>query len=185
MAIVRPFRAVRPTPDNAAHIAAVPYDVVDTEEARALAAGNPLSFLHVSRAEIDLPSGADPHSDRVYRLAAERYRKLKHDAPLVQEASDSMYLYQLHVEGHTQTGIAACFSLEEYDGGAIKKHERTRRDKEDDRTRHMVDISYPNARPLGNPPITSNERDRTGGEPSRRRSPWSSAPPGRSRWAHR
>jgi len=140
VAIVRPLRAVRPTPDNAAHIAAVPYDVVDTEEARALAAGNPLSFLHVSRAEIDLPSGADPHSDRVYRLAAERYLKLKHDAPLVQEASDSMYLYQLHVEGHTQTGIAACFSLEEYDGGAIKKHERTRRDKEDDRTRHMVEL---------------------------------------------
>src|SRR5438876_4837230 len=122
MAIVRPFRAVRPTPEHAVRVAAVPYDVVDTEEARALAAGNPLSFLHVSRAEIDLPSATDPHSDRVYRLAAERYRKLKLDAPLVQEASDSIYLYRLHVEGHTQTGIAACFSLDEYASDLIKKH---------------------------------------------------------------
>src|SRR5438552_18564322 len=105
MTIIRPFNALRPAAEHAAEVAAVPYDVVDTEEARALAAGNPLSFLHVSRAEIDLPSGADPHSDRVYRLAAERYRKLKHDAPLVQEASDSMYLYRLHVEVHMQPRI--------------------------------------------------------------------------------
>jgi uncharacterized protein (DUF1015 family) len=140
MATVRPFRAIRPTPDNAARVAAVPYDVVDTEEARALAAGNPLSFLHVSRPEIDLPPGADPHSDRVYRLAAEHYQQLKRDAPLVQEAAPSIYLYLLHVDGHTQTGIAACYSLDDYDNNIIKKHERTRRDKEDDRTRHMVEL---------------------------------------------
>ena len=141
MAIVRPFRAIRPTPDSARRVAAVPYDVVDTDEARALAAGNPLSFLHVSRAEIDLPPGTDPHSDKVYRLAAERYRQLKLEAPLVQEEAPSLYLYRLHVEGHAQTGIAACYSLDEYDSGAIKKHERTRRDKEDDRTRHMLQLS--------------------------------------------
>jgi len=140
VATVRAFRAIRPTPESAAHVSAVPYDVVDTEEARALAAGNPLSFLHVSRAEIDLPSGVDPHSDKVYRLAAERYRELKHDAPLVQEDVPSIYLYQLHVNGHTQTGIAACYSLDEYDRNIIKKHERTRRDKEDDRTRHMLEL---------------------------------------------
>ena len=138
MAIVRPFHALRPTPQHAARVAAVPYDVVDTEEARALAAGNPLSFLHVSRPEIDLPPGADPHSDDVYRLAAERYRELKRDAPMVLEDAPSIYLYRLHVEGHTQTGIAACYSLDEYDSDVIKKHERTRRDKEDDRTRHMM-----------------------------------------------
>src|SRR6187455_3015971 len=77
MAVIRPFRAVRPVPDAAPRVAAVPYDVVDTEEARALAAGNALSFLHVSRAEIDLPAGTDPHDDQVYRTAADRYRALK------------------------------------------------------------------------------------------------------------
>jgi uncharacterized protein (DUF1015 family) len=140
MAVIRPFRAVRPVPAAAPHVAAVPYDVVDTEEARAMAAGNALSFLHVSRAEIDLPSGIDPHDDSVYRTAVERYRALKRDAPLVQEADPSLYLYHLDYEGHGQTGVAACYSLAEYDAGAIKKHERTRKDKEDDRTRHMVEL---------------------------------------------
>ena len=85
MAVIRPFRAVRPARDAASRVAAVPYDVVDVEEARALAAGNPLSFLHVSRAEIDLPTLIHPHDDSVYRTAAERYRTLKRDAPFVQE----------------------------------------------------------------------------------------------------
>ena len=140
MAVIRPFRAVRPLPDAAPRVAAVPYDVVDTEEARALAGGNPLSFLHVSRAEIDLPLGTDPHADVVYRTAAERYRALKQEAPLVLEDEPSLYLYHLGYEGHGQTGVAACYSLDEYDAGAIKKHERTRRDKEDDRTRHITDL---------------------------------------------
>src|SRR5690349_4992677 len=140
MAVIRPFRAVRPQPAVAAQVAAVPYDVVDTEEARALAAGNPLSFLHVSRAEIDLPEGTDPHADIVYRTAADRYRALKRDAPLLQEDEAALYLYQLHADGHTQTGVAACYSLAEYDRDVIKKHERTRRDKEDDRTRHIIEL---------------------------------------------
>ncbi len=140
MAVIRPFRAVRPVPAAAPRVAAVPYDVVDTEEARALAAGNSLSFLHVSRAEIDLPAGTDPHDDMVYRTAAERYRALKRDAPFVQEMEPSLYLYHLDYEGHGQTGVAACYSLAEYDANAIKKHERTRKDKEDDRTRHMVEL---------------------------------------------
>jgi uncharacterized protein (DUF1015 family) len=140
MAVIRPFRAVRPDPAAASRVAAVPYDVVDTEEARALAHGNPLSFLHVSRAEIDLPSGTDPHADIVYRTAAERYRALKQDAPFVAEAEPSLYLYHLDADGHGQTGVAACYSLAEYDSDLIKKHERTRKDKEDDRTRHMVEL---------------------------------------------
>jgi uncharacterized protein (DUF1015 family) len=140
MAVIRPFRAVRPDPAAAARVAAVPYDVVDTEEARALAHGNPLSFLHVSRAEIDLPPGTDPHADLVYRTAADRYRALNRDAPFVEEAEPSLYLYHLHVDGHGQTGVAACYSLAEYDNNLIKKHERTRKDKEDDRTRHMVEL---------------------------------------------
>jgi uncharacterized protein (DUF1015 family) len=140
MAVIRPFRAVRPDPEAASRIAAVPYDVVDVEEARALAAGNPQSFLHVSRAEIDLPAGTDPHAGAVYRAAAERYRALKHSVPFIEEAEPALYLYHLDSDGHGQTGVAACFSLDEYDTGLIKRHERTRKDKEDDRTRHIVEL---------------------------------------------
>ena len=140
MALVRPFRAVRPAPDAASRVAAVPYDVVDVEEARALAAPNPLSFLHVSRAEIDLPPDTDPHADKVYQLAARRYQELKREAPFVQEAAPALYVYRLSVGGHSQTGVAACYSLADYDHDVIKKHERTRRDKEDDRTRHIVEL---------------------------------------------
>jgi uncharacterized protein (DUF1015 family) len=139
MATVRAFRALRPDPAAAPRVAAVPYDVVDTDEARALAV-DPLSFLHVSRAEIDLPSQTDPHADIVYRTAAERYRMLKQDAPFVRDEAASLYLYRLESGGHSQTGLAACYSLGEYETGVIKKHERTRRDKEDDRTRHIVDL---------------------------------------------
>jgi uncharacterized protein (DUF1015 family) len=140
MAVIRPFRAVRPDPAAAPRVAAVPYDVVDIEDARALAGGNPLSFLHVSRAEIDLPAGTDPHADVVYRSAADRYRELKRTAPLVNDAEPTLYLYHLEASGHGQTGVAACYSLAEYDSGVIKKHERTRKDKEDDRTRHIVEL---------------------------------------------
>jgi uncharacterized protein (DUF1015 family) len=140
MAVIRPFRAVRPDPAAAPRVAAVPYDVVDAEEARALAGGNPLSFLHVSRAEIDLPDGTDAHGDIVYRTAAERYRTLKHTAPFVEDAEPVLYLYHLHADGHGQTGVAACYSLAEYDSDVIRKHERTRKDKEDDRTRHIVEL---------------------------------------------
>jgi uncharacterized protein (DUF1015 family) len=140
MATVRPFRALRPDPAAAPRVAAVPYDVVDTTEARALAAGNPLSFLHVSRAEIDLPPGTDPHSDIVYRTAAERYTRLKREARFVQDREAALYLYRLEAGGHSQTGLAATYSLDEYETDVIKRHERTRRDKEDDRTRHIVEL---------------------------------------------
>src|SRR5688572_27549308 len=140
MAVIRPFRAARPDPGVASGVAAVPYDVVDTEEARALAGGNPLSFLHVSRAEIDLPPDTDPHDDRVYRAAAERYRDLKGRAPFVEDQEPGVYLYHLDADGHAQTGLAACYSLDDYEHGVIKKHERTRKDKEDDRTRHIVEL---------------------------------------------
>jgi uncharacterized protein (DUF1015 family) len=140
MAVIRPFRAIRPDPSAAPRVAAVPYDVVDTEEARALAGGNPLSFLHVSRAEIDLPPDTDPHDDRVYRAAAERYRDLKGRAPFVEDQEPGVYLYHLDADGHAQTGVAACYSLDDYEHGVIKKHERTRKDKEDDRTRHIVEL---------------------------------------------
>lgn len=138
MALIRPFCALRPEPEAAAAVAAVPYDVVTAGEARALAAGNPLSFLHVSRAEIDLPPETDPHDAVVYSAAADNLERLRRAAPLVVEAAPALYLYRLQVAGHEQTGLAACYSLDEYDRGAIRRHERTRPDKEDDRTRHLL-----------------------------------------------
>lgn len=138
MATLTPFQALRPTPESARLVAAVPYDVVNTEEARALAAGNALSFLHVSRAEIDLPSGTDPYSDVVYAAATSRFAALEREAPLVREQFPSLYLYSLRMGTHEQVGVAGCYALDEYDRDVIKKHERTRRDKEDDRTRHMI-----------------------------------------------
>jgi len=141
MSAIFPFAALRPTPSAAAAVAAVPYDVVNTDEARALAAGNPLSFLHVSRPEIDLPHGTNPYSDAVYDLAVANFAKLKSAAPLVVEETPSFYVYRLHMGGHVQSGIAACYSIDEYDRDLIKKHEKTRPDKEDDRTRHMLAIN--------------------------------------------
>ncbi len=140
MSRIYPFPALRPSPEAAARVAAVPYDVVNTEEARALSAGNPISFLHVSRPEIDLPSGIDPHSDAVYQQAVQSFSTLRLAAPLVVEAEPSSYVYRLTMGPHVQAGIAACFSIEEYDRNLIKKHEKTRPDKEDDRTRHMIAI---------------------------------------------
>src|SRR5439155_20485578 len=137
MATLHPFRALRPRPSDASRIAAVPYDVVSTDEARALANGNPLSFLHVSRAEIDLPTGVDPYSNAVYERASKNFDGLKKTA-LEIDRDSSVYFYRLRMGSHEQTGIAACYSIEEYDRNVIKKHERTRRDKEDDRTRHMI-----------------------------------------------
>ena len=140
MAAIAPFQALRPTPESAAQVAAVPYDVVNAEEAQSLAAANPLSFLHVSRAEIDLPADTNPYADAVYAKAVENLKALKTRAPLVVEDRPSLYVYRLNMGGHVQTGIAASYSLDEYDADLIKKHERTRRDKEDDRTRHIVEL---------------------------------------------
>ncbi len=137
--MLRPFRALRPTRADAPAIAAVPYDVVNADEARALANGNPLSFLRVSRAELELPPGTNPYADEVYGRAVSNFDLLKASS-LVVEDEASVYFYRLSVPGHEQTGVAGCFSLDEYDSGVIKKHERTRRDKEDDRTRHMIDL---------------------------------------------
>src|SRR3954452_11512248 len=137
MATLNPFRALRPKPADAPSVAAVPYDVVSTDEARALAEGNPLSFLRVSRAELELPAGSDPYADAVYDQAASNFSELRHEA-LIVEDQPSVYFYRLQMGDHVQTGLAACFSIDEYERDIIKKHERTRRDKEDDRTKHML-----------------------------------------------
>jgi uncharacterized protein (DUF1015 family) len=140
MSVLHPFRALRPAPEAAARVAAVPYDVVNADEARALAAGNPLSFLHVTRSEIDLPPDTPPYDARVYAQAVRNFEGLKRDAPLVLDDEPALYFYRLRLEGRDQTGLAGCFSLDEYDRGLIKKHERTRREKEDDRTRHILEL---------------------------------------------
>jgi uncharacterized protein (DUF1015 family) len=139
MASLIPFRALRPRPDVAQAVAAPPYDVVSREEAAGLAAGNPLSFLRVSRAELELPVDVDQYADIVYEHARANYRTLT-SSQFELEQTPSLYLYRLRTGDHEQTGIAACFALDDYDRDIIKKHERTRRDKEDDRTRHMVTL---------------------------------------------
>jgi uncharacterized protein (DUF1015 family) len=138
VATIRPFNALRPQAESAPQVAAVPYDVVNTEEARALASGNSLSFLHVSRPEIDLPSGTPIYSDEVYAKAVDNFEKLIRECPLVLEETPSLYLYRLIMGDHEQIGVVACCSVDEYDRDIIRKHERTRRDKEDDRTRHIL-----------------------------------------------
>ena len=138
MALIRPFRALRPAPEVAPRVASVPYDVVSTDEARALARGNPLSFLHVTRSEIDLPPDTDPYAPKVYAQAVQNLEELKRSAPLILESEPALYFYRLRMGNHEQTGLAATYSVDEYDRDLIKKHERTRRDKEDDRTRHIA-----------------------------------------------
>jgi uncharacterized protein (DUF1015 family) len=140
VAAIHPFRALRPPADKVSDVAAVPYDVVNTEEARALAADKPSSFLHVSRPEIDLPEGTDIYADEVYEKARENFDRFRSDGTLEEEAEPSLYIYRLVMGEHTQVGIAAAFSVDEYDSDIIRKHERTRPDKENDRTRHILSL---------------------------------------------
>jgi uncharacterized protein (DUF1015 family) len=140
VAAIYPFRALRPPAERVADVAAVPYDVVNTEEARALAASKPSSFLHVSRPEIDLPEGTDIYSNEVYEKARENFERLKAEGTLEEETEPSLYIYRLVMGEHTQVGVAACFSVDEYDEDRIRKHERTRPDKENDRTRHILTL---------------------------------------------
>lgn len=138
MAILHPFRALRPVPDKAAEVASVPYDVVDTEEASALAAGRPLSFLRVVRPEIDLPADADEYGPETYARGAANLRAFARGAASVRDPEPSVYLYRLEMDGRTQTGVFGCVSVEEYDRGIILKHEKTRPKKETDRVRHIL-----------------------------------------------
>lgn len=141
MAIVRPFRALRPPRDKVALVAAPPYDVINTREARALAAGNEDSFLHVSRPEIDLAEGVDEHAPEVYARAAENLASLQARGVLAADASPRLYLYAQRLGEHRQIGVVGCVSVDEYERDVIRKHEKTRADKEDDRTRHIDAVS--------------------------------------------
>ena len=140
MAKVMPFHGLLPRPQQAAMVAAVPYDVVNSEEAATLAAGNPLSFLRVSRPEIELEAGIDLYDDRFYAKAAENFKRLCAQAPLEMDADKHLYVYSLKMGDHVQTGIIGAASVDDYDRDIIKKHEKTRQDKEDDRTRHVITL---------------------------------------------
>lgn len=138
---IRAFAAVRPNEGDAASVASVPYDVVDTAEAKALAAGNAKSFLHVSRPEIDLPEGTDCASPEAYAQARKALDKLMTDGVLVKDAEPKFYAYRQTMGSHSQTGIVATFDTKDYLAGVLKQHEKTRKDKEDDRTRHIETLS--------------------------------------------
>ncbi len=138
MSVIRPFKALRPSKDNAETVASVPYDVVNRKEARKEAAGNSLNFLRITRSEIELDDSISPYSKEVYQKAKENLERLKTEAPLIIEDSPHFYLYRLEMNGKAQVGIAATFSVDDYEKDIILKHEKTRREKEDDRTNHII-----------------------------------------------
>ncbi len=144
---IRSFKGLVPAPQHAAAVAAVPYDVVNRDEAHALAKDNPLNLLHVDRAEIDLHPDIDPYSAAVYEKARNTFLKLQQDGVLVREAKPCMYAYRQTMGEHSQTGLVCVCHIEEYEKDIIKKHEKTRPDKEDDRTR-LVDKLSANTGPI-------------------------------------
>lgn len=135
---IHPFAALRPPVEHAAEVASDPYDVISTAEARERAAGKPRSFLHVVRSEIDLPPETDDHAPEVYEQAARNLGKMIAAGTLARDPAPGLYLYRQIREGKAQTGIVGCVEAAQYDSGEIRKHEKTRPDKEDDRTRHLL-----------------------------------------------
>lgn len=140
MAKYLPFNGLLPRPEQVEQVAAVPYDVVNTEEAAELAKGNPLSFLRVARPEIEMEAGVDLYSDPVYDKAAANFKRLCEEAPLLVDEKAHLYVYSLKMGNHRQTGILGAASTDDYDKDIIKKHEKTRKDKEDDRARHVMTL---------------------------------------------
>ncbi|HKB83429.1 MAG TPA: DUF1015 family protein [Burkholderiales bacterium] len=154
MHLIRPFTGLRPAPGRAAEVAAPPYDVLTTEEARARAAGKPWSFLHISKPEIDLAPGTDPYAPQVYAKAAENLQRMLSRKVLERDPQPGYYAYRLIMEGRAQTGVVVAASIADYDSNRIRKHEFTRPDKEDDRVRQIealnaqtgpVLLAYPHA----------------------------------------
>jgi uncharacterized protein (DUF1015 family) len=156
---LHPFRALRPAPELAEQVASVPYDVVSRSEAAALAAANPQSFLHVGRSDIDFPADVDPYDPRIYAQARRTLEQFEADGTLLREAEPSLYLYRQVMDGRAQTGVVGCVHIDDYERDVIRKHEKTRPDKEDDRTRHVLTLRA-NAEPVfltyrGRPQIAS------------------------------
>ena len=147
MTRVVPFRALRPPVELAAKVASPPYDVLSSDEAREMAAGNPLSFLHINKPEIDIDRSVDLYADEVYAKGAENLQRFVHEGTFLREPAPALYLYRQRMGDHVQTGLVAGASVDEYEADLIKKHEHTRRKKEDDRTRH-TDVLNANAGPV-------------------------------------
>lgn len=147
MAIFKSFKAVRPTEEYAHLVAALPYDVMNSEEAREMVKGNPYSFLHVDKAEIDLDKSIDIYDEKVYLKASENLKKLESDGICKQDTAPCFYIYRQIMNGRSQTGLVGCASIDDYINNVIKKHEFTRADKEADRIRH-VDYCDANTGPI-------------------------------------
>lgn len=147
MSVLRPFRAIRPTKENASKVAALPYDVMNSAEAAEMVKGNPVSFLHVDKAEIDLPEGTYIYDEKVYLKAKENLDKLSEDGICMQDSKPCLYIYRQIMDGRAQTGIVGCASIDDYINNIIKKHEFTRADKEADRINH-VDYCDANTGPI-------------------------------------
>ena len=137
---LHPFDAVRPQPELAARVASVPYDVVNRKEAAELARGNPYSFLHVGRSDIDLPEDLDPHDSRVYNGARAALDRFMAQGVLVRDGKPALYLYRQIMGSQLQVGLVGCVHIDDYESDVIRKHEKTRQDKEDDRTRHVLTL---------------------------------------------
>ncbi|MBN2227868.1 MAG: DUF1015 domain-containing protein [candidate division Zixibacteria bacterium] len=138
MAIVRPFKGLRPKPDMAKKVASPPYDVLSTEEARNIAQNNPYSFLRVNKAELEFDPGTDPYSEEVYKRGKDNLMKLYRDGVMIRDEEPSFYIYRLTMNGRPQTGLVSLASVDEYDQGTIKKHEHTRPEKVADRANHIA-----------------------------------------------
>jgi len=169
MAFIKPFKGVRPTKELAEKVAALPYDVMNTEEAIQMAAGNPVSFLHISRPEIDLPQGTDVHSEEVYQQGQLNLASFLNKGVLLQDETECYYVYRQKMGALTQTGLVVCAGVDDYQTGAIKKHELTRADKEEDRVRH-IDVLNANDEPVfytyrNDPAITAAIAQVTAGTP--------------------
>ena len=147
MAIFQAFRALRPVSEKAADVAALPYDVVDRAEAKAIGDKNPDSFLHVDRAEMDLPDDTDLYDSKVYERARQNLLNMEKNGVMKQDETPCYYIYELTRKGKTQTGLVGCCSIDDYMKGIVKKHELTREDKEQDRIRH-VDVCDANTGPI-------------------------------------
>ncbi len=147
MSVIRPFKAIRPASNLASKVAALPYDVMSSDEAREMVIDNPYSFLHIDKAEIDLSPDIDLYDDRVYEKASENLQKMIADGVFIKDSSPMLYIYTLTMNGKSQTGLVSCTSIDEYLEGKIKKHELTREAKEKDRIRH-VDTCNANTGPI-------------------------------------
>ncbi len=137
MAIISAFRALRPAKELASRVASLPYDVLNSAEARILADKNPYSFLHITKAEIDLPEGTDIHSEKVYHKAADNLFIFRDNKILIQDDKPAYYIYELTMAGRKQTGLVCVSAVADYENEIIKKHELTRPEKELDRINHM------------------------------------------------